>query len=303
MALLLSGPPERATIWAQVFAEAGERLIVAPEAPEDRADVTAIACWKPPADLSLYPALRAVISVGAGVDQMPAMPKGVTLCRTLAVGIEQMVRDWVVMSCLMLHRDMPRYLDQARRGEWSSGPVAPAHRRTVGVMGLGRIGRLAMDSLQALGFQTCGWSRSGDPLPGHRVYGAADLRSFLAQAQTLVCLLPLTDQTRGILNADLFAQLPMGAHLVHAGRGAQLDSAALMAALDGGRIGAAMLDVTNPEPLPQDHPLWSDPRVVVTPHVAASTDAQEGARHALAVLAALRQGAPLPGRVDPGQGY
>jgi glyoxylate/hydroxypyruvate reductase A len=106
-----------------------------------------------------------------------------------------------------------------------------------------------------------------------------------------------------MLNAGLFARLKPGAKLVQAGRGAELDLGALRAALDAGQIAAAMLDVTEPEPLPADHWLWHDPRVIVTPHVAATTDAAEGARHALAVLAALRAGGPLPGAVDPERGY
>lgn len=303
MALLLVSTPERQAVWGPVLAAAGHRMIAGEAAVTDPAEVTAIACWTPPADLGRYPRLRAVISVGAGVDQMPPLPPGVALSRTLAQGLEAMVRDWVVMATLMLARDMPCYLDQARAGLWQPRPVRPASAVRVGILGLGRIGRLAAESLGALGFPVCGLSQSGDPVPGVRVFGPDGLLDLAAQSDVLVCLLPLTSRTRGLLSTEVFARMPAGAGLVHAGRGAQLDMAALRAALDSGRLAHAVLDVTDPEPLPPDHWAWSHPRLVVTPHVAAQTDPAEGARHALAVMEALREGGPIPGLVDPGRGY
>lgn len=303
MALLFLSTPERAEVWQKIFAEAGEDLIVGEAAVTDPAAVTHILCWMPPDDLACYPNLRVVISSGAGVDQMPPMPDGVALVRTLAPGIEEMVRDWVVMATLMLHRDMPRYLGQQGLGQWSAHAVALARGTRVGIMGVGRIGRLAARTLGDMGFDLSGWSRSGHPVEGMTIYGAEDLEGFLAQADILVCLLPLTAQTRGLLNADLFGKLPAGARLVHAGRGAQLDMEALKDALDAGQLSSAMLDVTNPEPLPADHWAWGDPRICITPHVAANTDHAEGARHALEVIRADRNNVDLPGRVDPRKGY
>lgn len=298
MALLFHSTAERLPIWQSLFAEAGEPLIAGEAAVIDPAEVTAIACWTPP-DLSRYPNLRLVLSVGAGVDHLPPLPAGVHLARTLAPGIEAMVRDWVVMATLILHRDMPAYLDQARRGDWRVHPVRPINSRRVGILGMGRIGALVAGSLQALGFDVTGLSRSG----GAGTFSMARIADFLARSDLLICLLPLTSDTRGILNARTLARLPPGAGLIHAGRGAHLDMNALHAALDSGQLSAAMLDVTDPEPLPQDHWLWRDPRVIVTPHIAAQTDAAEGARHALAVMQALRRGGPIPGQVDPTLGY
>ena len=125
----------------------------------------------------------------------------------------------------------------------------------------------------------------------------------MARTDLLVCLLPLTAETRGILGRQAFAALPRGAGLVHAGRGPHLDPAALRDALDEGQLSGAMLDVTDPEPLPPDHWMWRHPRLVITPHVAAQTDAAEGAQHAIAVMRALQSGAALPGRVDVALGY
>lgn len=303
MALLFHSTPERGEVWARVFTEAGEDFIASEGAVADPAAVSHLACWVPPANLERYPNLRTVICVGAGVDHMPPLPQGVSLTRTIAPGIEEMVRDWTVMAALSLHRDLPLYLDQARRGEWRAYPARLARSRRIGVMGMGRIGKLVARSLASLGFEVAGFSRSGTAVDGITVHGADGLDGFLARTDLLICLLPLTDTTSGILTGSLFDRLPHGAQLVHAGRGAHLDMEALRRALDQGQLASAMLDVTDPEPLPADHWLWNDPRVIVTPHVAAHTDAEEGARFALSVIRADRENAPVPGLVDPAQGY
>ncbi|MCR8825867.1 2-hydroxyacid dehydrogenase [Pseudosulfitobacter koreensis] len=303
MALLFLSSPERAAVWGPMFDAAGEGFVVGEEAVTDPAEITHLMCWLPPKDLRRYPKLKVVIGAGAGVDHMPRMPEGVTLVRTLAPGIDEMVRDWVVMATLMVHRDMPTYLRQAQAGQWTGHVVPRARGTRVGIMGMGRIGTLAARTLSQMEFDLVGWSRSGRPVDGCDVFGSDRLDAFLAQSEILICLLPLTDETHGILNADLFAKLPQGARLVQAGRGAQLDMDALKQALNDGRLTSAMLDVTNPEPLPETHWAWRDPRVVITPHVAANTDHAEGARHALEVVRASRENRELPGRVDQDRGY
>ncbi|MBT9385110.1 glyoxylate/hydroxypyruvate reductase A [Pseudooceanicola sp. CBS1P-1] len=303
MALLFLSTPERGAVWKQVFAEAGEEIVIGADAVTDPAAITHILCWSPPGDLTLYPNLQAVICSGAGVDHIRPVPEGVALVRTLAPGIEGMVRDWVVMASLMLHRDMPAYLDQAGQGLWQEHPTRQARSRRVGIMGTGRIGRKVAETLRALDFPVLGYSRSGRPVEGLEVCGQDMLDTFLAQTDLLICLLPLTDETRGLMDAAFLAKLPKGALLVHAGRGAQLHLDALGAALDSGQIGAAMLDVTDPEPLPQDHWAWTHPKVVVTPHIGSVTDYEEGARHGLNVIRAGRAGEELPGLVDPARGY
>lgn len=303
MALLYLSTADRAEVWKPLFAAAGEEMIVGEAAVADPAAITHIVCWQPPQDLRRYPNLRIVISTGAGVDQMPVMPDGVRLVRMLAPGIEEMVRNWVVMATLMLHRGMPAYIDQQRAASWAAHPVPLAGGARVGIMGLGRIGLRAAETLRAMGFDVAGWSRSGRAVDGIEAFGAGAMETFLARSDILICLLPLTAETRGLMDAAFFAKLPRGAMLVHAGRGAQLDMAALKGALDTGQLASAMLDVTNPEPLPADHWAWADPRLVITPHVAANTDAREGAAHVLEVLRASRSGAPIPGLVDQARGY
>jgi glyoxylate/hydroxypyruvate reductase A len=303
MALLFLSTRARAPIWHRILTEAGEEMIEGEAAVTDPAAITEIACWTPPADLGRYPNLRAVISVGAGVDHLPPMPAGVALSRTLSSGIDTMVRDWVVMATLMLHRDLPTYLNQAREGIWKAQPVREAASRRVGILGMGRIGGLVAESLKALGFDVAGLSRSGAGDTGVTLFKPTETEAFLARSDLLVCLLPLTEETRGILGARTFGMLPKGAGLIHAGRGGHLCVADLRDALDTGQLSAAVLDVTDPEPLPADHWLWSDPRVIVTPHVAAQTNPVEGALHALAVIRAIRAGRPVPGLVDQARGY
>jgi glyoxylate/hydroxypyruvate reductase len=307
MALLYHSGAERGAIWARVFAEHAPwiEMIEGETAVTDPGAVTHLACWTLPDDLSRYPNLRVILSVGAGVDQFRAedLPPGVAVVRTVAPGIEEMVRDWVVMATLMLHRDMPRYLAQAAQGQWQGHPTRAAQSRRIGVMGMGRIGRKVAQTLSEMGFPVQGWSRSGQSDGVIPVYDTAGLPAFLAGSDILICLLPLTGATRGLLNEALFDALPAGAALVHAGRGPQLDMPALTRALDRGQLSAAMLDVTDPEPLPQDHPFWADPRILVTPHVASETDPVEGALHVIAVLKAEAEGRTLPGLVDPRRGY
>lgn len=160
--------------------------------------------------------------------------------------------EYVTMAVLALHREQL----------WEALRIRPAPECRVGILGLGMLGEACSRKLAGFGFQLAGWSRSRRAIDGVASFaGAAELPDFLARTDILVCLLPLTDETRSTLNAELFARLPHGAKLVSSGRGGHLDQDALLAALDGGRIAAAMLDVTTPEPLPAGHPLWNHPQV------------------------------------------
>jgi glyoxylate/hydroxypyruvate reductase A len=171
-------------------------------------------------------------------------------------------------------------------------------------MGLGTLGQAALGRLAPFGFQLRGWNRSARTIPDVRCFtGEAELGAFLSDCDFVVCLLPLTDETRGILSTALFRQLPRGARLVNAGRGGHLVEADLLVALDDGTLSAAMLDVTALEPLPADHPFWSHPRIVLTPHIASETQAESAGRVLVDNIRRHRAGQPLIGLVDRGRGY
>jgi glyoxylate/hydroxypyruvate reductase A len=199
---------------------------------------------------------------------------------------------------------MPQYRRQQQRGEWKPLPVRPAHQRRIGVLGLGSLGQAVLQSLQALGFACAGWSRSRHQIDGICCYAGQDeLPAFLEKLDMLVCLLPLTDATRGFLNAELFSRLPAGAALVHVGRGPQLVVADLLAALATGQLSEAVLDVTDPEPLPSNHALWRHPHVQITPHIASMTQPLSAAAVVIDNLRRFHAGTPMTGLVDRARGY
>jgi glyoxylate/hydroxypyruvate reductase A len=208
------------------------------------------------------------------------------------------------MAVLALHRDVLEYQRSQRAGEWRQLAVIRAAERRVGIMGLGVLGQAVLAALAPFGFALRGWSRTPKQLPGVACYSGADgLEAFLGGCDILVCLLPLTDATRGILDMPLFMRLPAGAALVNLGRGGHLDQNALLEALDSGRLSAAVLDVCEPEPLPGGHPFWRHPRILLTPHIAGVTRPETAARVVLENIRRHRRGEPLRDVVDRAAGY
>ncbi len=304
MAILYLSTPERGAVFRAVLAQAFPDLPFHEGAAPDPAAVTVVIAWTCPPDLCMrHPNLALLISIGAGVDQLDlsAVPDDVQVVRMLEPGLPEQMAEWVTLAVLALHRDLPVYLAQARSGLWKAGRNRPARQRRIGVMGMGQLGRAVLAALKPFGFPLAGYSRTGDAPEG--VEGFTDRDAFLARTDLLIGLLPLTAETTGLYNADFFAKLPFGAGFVQAGRGRQLNSADLIAALDSGQLSAAMLDVTDPEPLPPEHPLWAHPKVIITPHCACQTRAEDGAQHVVAVLKAWQAGTPIPGFVDRERGY
>jgi glyoxylate/hydroxypyruvate reductase A len=308
MALLYKADPVRGAEWQRLLAEKAPDLPchVWPEVGAPGA-IRYLAVWTPPEHmLEQFPATEIVLSVGAGVDQfdLGAIPAHIPIVRMLEPGIADGMVEYVTLAVLALHRDLPAYLADQRAERWSAIRLRPAGSRRVGVLGLGQLGEACCRRLALLGFPVSGWSRSAKDIPGIRCHAGRDaLPAFLAETDILVCLLPLTDETRGFLDAALFAQLRRGAGLVNAGRGGHLVQQDLLAALESGQMSAAFLDVTDPEPLPAGHPFWQHPQIMMTPHIASQTRPETAVDFVLDVIAAHRAGRPLPGLVDRKRGY
>jgi glyoxylate/hydroxypyruvate reductase A len=209
----------------------------------------------------------------------------------------------VVLAVLRHHRQFDHFEREQRAGRWSFALPAQAADRRVGIMGLGELGGAAARSLAGLGFPVAGWSRSEKDLPGIETFGHAGWRAFLARTDILVCLLPLTADTAGILDAATFAGLPQGAFVINVARGAHLVEDDLIAALDRGQLAGATLDVFRAEPLPAGNPLWRHPKVLITPHVASYSSPATAAAGVVENIARARAGQPLLHQVDRRRGY
>ena len=308
MTFLMLSYPERVEVFRRAFERNLPEVTFCSDATQvDPQEVRYLMTWQFSDEMAeRYPNLEAIFSVGAGIDQMTRAPiaPDVKLVRMVESGLTSLMRDYVVMSVLALHRRLPAYIDLQRRREWENLPFVWADQRRVSVLGLGELGKASLDALKPFGFQLAGWSRSPKSIAGVSTYhGAEGLDTMLANTDILICLLPLTPETQNILNAELFAKLPQRASLVQVGRGEHMDQDALLAALDSGHMEAAFVDVVNPEPLPSDHPLWSHPKVVLTPHIAAHTRADSAAEATIAAVRKLMAGEAPDGQVDRSLGY
>lgn len=309
MTLLFLSDADRAEWWRQ---ELGRRvpgldMRVWPETGA-REDIEFALVWKPPkGELARYPNLKAIFSLGAGVDHLlvdPGLPAGVPICRVVDRALTAQMSEYVLLNVLRYHRQRPAYARQQAAREWRPLKLVQSSERRVGILGMGVLAQDAAAKLIALGFAVAGWSRSAKSIPGvESFHGPDGLAPFLARTEILVCLLPLTPDTEGILNAKTFARLPAGAALINAARGGHLVEEDLIPALDAGQLSAASLDVFRHEPLPAAHPFWGDERITVTPHVASITDPRSIADLVAENIRRARSGEPFLNVVDPARGY
>ncbi len=309
--LVRSGGAAALPEWQDAFAAAMPELEVRwwDDPAVDPARVEYVLVWEPEAGrIAQLPNLRAVFSSAMGVDHImrdPSVPAHLPVVRMGADEMPQTVAEYVVMAALGCLRDLPRIVASRADRHWDAfTPARTARQTRLGIMGLGRIGHTAAAMLSPIGFAVHGWARSprdGGPVPCRA--GLAELDAFLAESDILVCLLPDTAETRGLMDAARLARLPRGAGVVSAGRGTLIDQPALLAALDGGALSAAVIDVFAEEPLPPSDPAWSHPRVLVTSHIAGNASRPARAASVAADIVRLRTGQPLPTLYDRGRGY
>ena len=285
-------------------------VIDAPSDPDAQAEFALV--WRPDPDwLAGQMGLRAVFNLGAGVDAIaPALHRlhpGVPLIRLEDAGMGRQMADYVAEGVLHAYRRMTDYAAQQAKARWEPLPLPPRASFSVGFLGLGQMGAAAARRVAAMDFPILACSRSGQSRfaaeLGCAIYALDRLDEFLAQTRVLVVLLPLTADTRGLLDYAALSRLPQGAHLINASRGAVIDQADLLDLLHGGHLASALLDVFATEPLPAADALWSHPRVRVTPHVAAQTLVGPSAAQVMRKIAAIERGEKPGGVVDMRLGY
>jgi glyoxylate/hydroxypyruvate reductase len=316
LALLIHGGTENwsAERWKRRFDDlcSDRPVVLLPDAACDPAEVHYAAVWKPvPGELAAFPNLRVIFNLGAGVDALmtdSSLPN-VPLVRVAVGDLTGRMTEYVVLHVLMHHRQEPYLRASQREKRWAPKFQWSASAVSVGIMGLGTLGSDAAAVLRRLGFRVAGWSRSPKQIDGIECFhGTAQLDAFLQRSDILVCLLPLTPDTRHILNRGLLTRLrrngPLGAPvLINAGRGGLQNEADILACLDDGTLGGASLDVFATEPLPADSPFWTYPNVVLTPHNAADTDPDEISKYVARQIERFESGGALENVVDPARGY
>lgn len=310
MKLVFMSNEDKAKLWREWLGKELPELefLHWPHEVDDKAGIEYALVWKPERGvLRSFPDLKAIFSLGAGVDHLfndPELPEGVPVVRLVDRALTQGMTEYVLYWTIHYHRRMGDYLAQAREGVWKAYLQADTALRKVGVLGLGELGGDAATKLASLGFDVAGWSRSPKEIDGVTSFHGTDgLKAFLARTEILICLLPLTEETRGIVNAETLGQLPDGAYFINCARGPHVVDDDLLAALDSGKLAAATLDVFHEEPLPADHPFWRHPKITVTPHIASLTVPSSAAEYVAANIRRAERGEALPNVVDPGKGY
>lgn len=276
--------------------------------PGDRSEVEYAFVWAPePGKLRAFPNLKCIFSIGAGVDHLlkdPDLPDDVPIVRMVEPELTRGMAEYVTLHVLRFHRRVPALDKQQREHVWHELIVPTAPSRRVGFLGFGVLGQAAARALAALEFDLACWSRT--PKEMDRVmsfHGPDGLEPFLARTEILVCLLPLTSDTEGILNRDLFAKLPRGAYLINAGRGGHQVEADLLEALDSDQLAGVALDVFRTEPLPAESPFWDHPKVTVTPHIASVTQQRSAIEQVAMNIRRIEAGEAPLNTVDRTLGY
>lgn len=274
---------------------------------KDREAVIGAAVWNhPEGSLQGFPNLKFISSMGAGVDHVlrdTQLPAGVPVVRIIDEALTRSMTSYLLAAVLYHHRRLPKYLEDKKNQVWDQAS-APELPLSIGIMGLGVLGTDAALKLSGLGFEVFGYSNTQKEVEGVKSFaGEEALEEFLVQINVLVCLLPLTAQTKGILNLDLFKRMNRGTYLINVARGSHLIEEDLIPAIEEGYLSGAFLDVYRQEPLPEAHPFWKHPRIMMTPHIASITNPQAAIPQVIENYHAAVRGKPLKNKIDRDREY
>ena len=274
----------------------------------DVGDIEYALAWRPPdGELAKLPKLKAILSFAAGVDHLtgdPALPKKIPVVRAVSDASRLTMSSYCAAQVLRFHHRLDLYADFQRKGIWKQVQPRDMADTRVGILGVGALGLDLAQRLKALGVPVSGWARSARTIDGLTMHsGDHGLSDCLASSNVVVCLLPLTPETTGILNAKTFATMPRDSYVINAARGGHVMVPDLIAAIDSGQLAGATLDVFDIEPLPADSPLWHHPKITVTPHTAGRMSSARVAQNMVEMLQYVTSGAPLRNVVDWTKGY
>jgi glyoxylate/hydroxypyruvate reductase len=308
MKLLLYAPASSTAAWLDALSRAMPDASVGTW-HEDAAGAADYALmWRPPPELlAALSGTKAIFNLGAGVDSLASMPRSldaVPLIRLEDAGMAEQMAEYVVHAVLRRYREFDAYAQAQREGLWQPRRLVDKRAFHVGILGIGVLGVAVAAALTTFGFPVDGWGRSRKQIPGVQSFaGSAELREFLGRCRVLVCMLPLTAETGGMLNRATLSQLPVGAYVVNVSRGALLVEEDLLALIDSEALSGATLDVFREEPLPPSHAFWHHPRITLTPHISAVTRIEESVAQIAAKIRRLEAGLLVSGVVDRARFY
>lgn len=309
MALLLIRNDSNYKPWQEAITAIDSNIdIYTPEQTFKDEAIDMILSWKAPhGSFSNYPNLKVIGSMGAGVDHIfedPSLPKDATITRIVDKNLKGDMQEFVLALALNYCKDLTAYSYLQQNHNWKPIPYKRVEDVTIGIMGLGVLGKSVAEKLHQVGFKLTGWANSKKNIEGLKSYaGNEELNDFLSTAELLVCLLPLTPETESILDKNLFEKLPQEAYLINVARGGHLVEKDLLPAIESGNLSGAALDVFNEEPLPEDHPFWGNKKILITPHTASKSDPSSTANQIVENYNRLQEGKALKNTVSQDKKY
>ncbi len=308
MSLLLVAHDLNLQPWKEALQEVDSNIEIEiwPEI-EDRKRVQLAVIWRdPPPVFGRFPNLKAVLSPGAGADHIlneESISEEVPIARSESPSLVELMKEYLLNAVINYRRNIYKYFQQKQQGKWKVFSDKPKSEVSIGVMGLGAIGKPVAAMFSEAGYKTSGWSNSKKEIKAVETYSSTKLNSFLNKTNILICLLPLTSETKGILNLELFKQLQKPAYLINVGRGKQLVEEDLIYAIDKGVLSGAALDVFAEEPLSEKHPFWNRDSIIITPHVSSLSVPEEIAPRIVENYKRVLSGLPIKNKVAREQGY